>query len=107
MHIPGRLPLAFIGLTLTPMVLSTPVAGLEQRKVLHERQTPMPWVFNGTCTVSTNICAVEWWLSNPPRTANYVCGRYVTLGYTSTDPAKACPSDGHVGLFFPSAVAIH
>ncbi|KAM7215376.1 hypothetical protein V8F06_009237 [Rhypophila decipiens] len=63
--------------------------------------TPMPWILNGTCIVSTNICTVDWWLSNPPTTANYVCGRYIAPGTITTNPNKACPSDGHVCVYFP------
>ncbi|KAK4208246.1 hypothetical protein QBC37DRAFT_80348 [Rhypophila decipiens] len=89
-------------LTSMPMVFSFPLSELEQIRTLNERQgTPMPWILNGTCIVSTNICTVDWWLSNPPTTANYVCGRYIAPGTITTNPNKACPSDGHVCVYFP------
>ncbi|KAM7192117.1 hypothetical protein V8F33_008542 [Rhypophila sp. PSN 637] len=75
-----------------PMVLSFPLSELEQIKTLNERQgTPLPWILNGTCIVSTNICTVDWWLSNPPTTANYVCGRYSAPGITMTNPGQGLP----------------
>ncbi len=82
-----------LSLSLTALA-SPPPAG-----PLQPRQTPL--VLPGTCTVSTNFCLVTW-PYEPPTQSNYTCGRHITLLGQTTDPAKACPLDGHVRSFFVS-----